>query len=88
MKKEPKKPWKPENVVEQPVQENDPSLEEIRASLLRTAGGKHSVARQQRKYHRHLSPKAKARKKVRRRLRKNARKQNPSNRGKSQGGSK
>lgn len=70
----------PGNIAD-PVHEHDPSLEEVAASLLKMRGGKYSTARQQRFIARHLTPKAKARKKVARRQQRQMHKQHPSSRG-------
>lgn len=59
----------------------DPSLERVIQSMVKLGGSRYATARTQRFTHRHLTTKAKAKKKLQRRQRRDARRANPSNRG-------
>lgn len=59
----------------------DPSLERVIQSMVKLGGSRYATARARRFTARHLTPKAKAKKKLQRHQRRDARRANPSNRG-------
>lgn len=59
----------------------DPSLERVIQSMVKLGGSRYATARARRFAARHLTPKAKAKKKLQRHQRRDARRANPSNRG-------
>lgn len=59
----------------------DPSLERVIQSMVKLGGSRYATARARRFSARHLTPKAKAKKKLQRHQRRDARRANPSNRG-------